>query len=329
MPAVPSTLPELDDVAIAPFKQTSLAKKLHALNLDVVKPAPLDPAPHSKVKLDLAVRFTKESLLQKGSTCIVTQCRDNSYNRDVALKKGTYAHLKQIRREYKIHKSLEPHPNVATMHDVVMNRSKRQICLVMELCAGGDLVDILSQADHGLAEDTTFRYAQQIATGLAHIHSQGVAHRDIKSDNICSDETTGVMKIVDFGEASRISDPITGLYKGTPGYMAPEIVERLEKRIEAGTKDYSNIDLLKCDVWAFGITLYTMLTSKFPFTLASQSTTEYASYAKGEVLGKVEDWENIPEYMQTLLLNVLTIDPSSRWSAQQVVSYLEDIENTR
>eukprot|EP01134_Creolimax_fragrantissima_P000957 CFRG0957T1 len=313
-----SDLPVFHDITTT---QTCLAKKLDALKLDVVnKPIEQKPA----VKLAYIKRFMDESLIQKGSTCIVTKAQDISYNRSVALKKGTFAHLKQLRREYKIHKSLPHHPNVTTMYETVTNRTKRQICLIMELCDGGDLVDKLAAVDSGLGEETTIKYGSQIASGLAHIHAQGVAHRDIKSDNICSNSETGCMKIVDFGAAQRISEPISGLYVGTLGYMAPEIVTLLEKRIKVDEKTVVELDLLKADVWAFGITLYTMLTSRLPFSLASTSRPEYRRYLEGGVLGKEEDWNRISSDLQLLLLNVLAVEPSERWCAQQVSEYLKN-----
>ena len=74
---------------------------------------------------------------------------------------------------------------------------KKHIVLVIEICAGGDLLSYVRKwwwLDEGVAK----YIFKQVIDGLAHIHSKGVLHRDIKLDNILLDGH-GKVKIADFG----------------------------------------------------------------------------------------------------------------------------------
>ena len=96
----------------------------------------------------------------------------------------------------------------------------------------------------------------KVLDGLAYIHDKHLCHRDIKPDNIVFDETSGIVKIVDFGVSKNMN--IRGRYElmltntGTLAYKAPEMFE--------GT-GYSE----RIDAWAVGVSLYEMITGRTPF----------------------------------------------------------------
>ena len=102
----------------------------------------------------------------------------------------------------------------------------------------------------------------QLLAGLAHAHSQGIVHRDIKPDNLILDEALGTrdhLRILDFGLAKLRDfgvDLTSGLAVGTPSYMAPE--QTLSEPVDTRT-----------DIYAVGIVLYEMLTGTKPFTADS------------------------------------------------------------
>lgn len=89
-------------------------------------------------------------------------------------------------------------------------------------------------------------YAVQIALGVGYLHSKGLMHRDIKSENVLID-SDGYLKIIDFGLAKQIIDGKESLEKtagrGTPGYMSPEV---------STTGKYS----YDADWWSVGCLLY-------------------------------------------------------------------------
>ena len=91
---------------------------------------------------------------------------------------------------------------------------------------------------------------KQLADGLAYLHSKGMAHRDMKPDNILINEDLQV-KIIDFGFAMR-GDEVEVKVAGTPQYMCPELIQG------------KSFNPFKADVWAFGIMLYWLALGYFP-----------------------------------------------------------------
>ena len=83
------------------------------------------------------------------------------------------------------------------------------------------------------------------------MHQRNVTHRDIKLENILLDETRTRVKLIDFGFSACI--PYEKKVCGTPSYMAPEIVSKIE---------YSGPP---ADIWALGVLLYALLCGRFPF----------------------------------------------------------------
>ena len=100
-----------------------------------------------------------------------------------------------------------------------------------------------------LNEDQIATICRQCLEGLAYIHSEGVIHRDIKSDSIllCSD---GTVKISDFGFCAQISPdcPKRKSLVGTPYWMSPEVISRLPYGTEV-------------DIWSFGRSLILLFDS--------------------------------------------------------------------
>jgi serine/threonine protein kinase len=81
-----------------------------------------------------------------------------------------------------------------------------------------------------------------------------VTHRDVKLENILLDETKTVVKMIDFGFSTCIPhERKVKIFCGTPSYMAPEIVSKIE---------YSGPP---ADIWALGVLLFALLCGKFPF----------------------------------------------------------------
>lgn len=78
--------------------------------------------------------------------------------------------------------------------------------LVLEHCGGGDLFHYLDRRDFKITEDIARNIAHQIATALYYLHSYGIAHRDLKLENIlmCSNDDDTQLKLVDFGLSKMI-----------------------------------------------------------------------------------------------------------------------------
>lgn len=95
----------------------------------------------------------------------------------------------------------------------------------------------------------------QLAAGVSHIHSRGVAHRDLKLENVLFDDF-GNLKVADFGLCNTFAKDGQTLLKtacGSPDYAAPEIVKH---QAYCGAK---------ADAWSCGVILFAMLTAMLPF----------------------------------------------------------------
>ncbi|MFQ5505894.1 MAG: serine/threonine-protein kinase, partial [Planctomycetota bacterium] len=126
--------------------------------------------------------------------------------------------------------------------------------LVMEFCEG-DSLKLLLRAWGSFPEERVLAVGVQIARALAHAHSHGIVHRDVKPGNIIVNED-GLAKLTDLGLAKGERDltlTSDGATVGTPQYMSPE-----------QATDPSNVDE-RSDLYSLGATLYHMSTGSPPF----------------------------------------------------------------
>ncbi|CAK0894669.1 unnamed protein product, partial [Prorocentrum cordatum] len=178
--------------------------------------------------------------------------------RKVAIKKVlVFDEEKRIafKKESSIMKTLD-HPHICKLLETY--DQGRHMFFVMEYCEGGEVFDRIM--DNGLiSESSTAGIARQCAGALKYAHSHGIAHRDMKPENICfvsSDLSNDDIKVIDwglgfyFGETQRMSSAV-----GSLTYAAPEVLE---------SSTGSGYDAT-CDVWSLGVLIYVMLCGKPPF----------------------------------------------------------------
>ena len=160
------------------------------------------------------------------------------------------------------------HSNVVRLFEVYATPST--MYLVTEFCSGGHLGTLLNSQKSGgilkrLHEEDAKGLCRQLLSAVRHLHERGIAHRDIKLQNILVDrvvEDTGCvhkplsqvinLKIIDFGFGSRFVGccPMKTVC-GTPYTTAPEVLR----------ESYDE----RCDVWSLGVVLFIMLSGKRPF----------------------------------------------------------------
>ena len=155
--------------------------------------------------------------------------------------------LRVITLEIDLLKNLD-HPNIVKYHGFVQGADALNI--VLEYCENGSLHSI-SKNFGKFPENLVSLYMAQVLHGLLYLHEQGVIHRDIKGANILTTKE-GLVKLADFGVATRTTTLHEGSVVGTPYWMAPEVIEL------SGATTAS-------DIWSLGCTVIELLDGKPPY----------------------------------------------------------------
>jgi serine/threonine-protein kinase len=158
--------------------------------------------------------------------------------------------IERFLNEARIQASLQ-HQNIATLYDFC--EVAGQPCIIMEFVDGQTLDDrIVAQGRLPVSEALFVLRAASEA--LSYMHSHGIIHRDIKSNNIKITSQGGV-KLLDFGIAKDNSTPAftqVGDVIGTLHYLSPEL-------LKGAAAD------ARSDIWALGVLFYEMVTGIIPF----------------------------------------------------------------
>ncbi|KAL3635279.1 hypothetical protein CASFOL_019826 [Castilleja foliolosa] len=133
------------------------------------------------------------------------------------------------------------------------DKDNAKLYIFLELVPKGSLARLYQK--YQLRDSQVSVYTRQILSGLNYLHCRDVVHRDIKCANILVD-VSGSVKLADFGlaKASKLNDIKS--CKGTPFWMAPEVVRRTNH------SGYGRA----ADIWSLGCTVLEMLTGQIPYS---------------------------------------------------------------
>ena len=262
-------------------------------------------------------RYELTELIATGGMGQVWKGIDRDLDRDVAVKvlreeyAGDEGFLKRFRAEAR-HTAALSHEAIAALFDY--GEVDGRAFIVMELCHGRPLSEIIEENPGGLPEHRVIPLLIALSRALDAAHTKGVVHRDVKPENILVDEEHDwLMKITDFGiarsqEQARLTK--TGLVMGTAQYLSPE---------QAMGKQATSLS----DIYALGIVAYEMLCGHRPFTGASQ--VEIAMAQVKETPAPLP--ESINEDLRQLVMMALAKAPANRpRSAAAVSRILEAIQ---
>uniref|UniRef100_H3CMC2 non-specific serine/threonine protein kinase n=1 Tax=Tetraodon nigroviridis TaxID=99883 RepID=H3CMC2_TETNG len=209
--------------------------------------------------------------------------------------------------------------------------------LVFEKLCGGSILTHIQNRRH-FDELEASKVVKDIAQALHFLHTKGIAHRDLKLENILCEHTDQVspVKICDFdlGSGVKLSSaytPITTPELTTPcgsaEYMAPEVVEVF-------TDEASFYDK-RCDLWSLGVILYILLSGSPPFTghcgsdcgwdrgetCRTCQSQLFESIQQGKYEFPDKDWAHVTEGAKDLVSKLLVRDATLRFSAAQVLEH--------
>lgn len=198
--------------------------------------------------------------------------------------------------------------------------SNDDVYLVMEFCTGGELYDVFTSMKYVptvWSENTIKKIAYEIMLAIDYCHSKGIAHRDLKPQNIMVKEKWSIMsdfpsiKIVDFGGAAVFKDNRT--FIGSPSYMAPELFDK------------PPYDYRKADNWSIGIILYEILFGKKPLQASTvpellQQYIKIIKINKDEHLPVLAQKDGCSDECMQILKSLLAINPEQRKDLKYVMS---------
>jgi serine/threonine protein kinase len=208
------------------------------------------------------------------------------------------------------------HPNIRKTLDIdIIDHS-----IIFEFCPGYDMLDYIL-ATHNPREQLRhdcLDFFWQLLLAVGYLHDKGVAHLDLKLENIIVDPLRRQLKLIDFGQAIVFRDndteqSIQGRH-GTVQYCPPE----------AFIGEFYSPE--KADIWACGIILYNCLFSKFPWTVAEGNTDKFfqAHISSGNKLCN-GIFYNIGERhngLAQVLKKLLEVNPDKRGRIRDVESNL-------
>ncbi|OHS96290.1 CAMK family protein kinase [Tritrichomonas foetus] len=267
------------------------------------RPRTSDGSPSSPTQLS-GYKFMNE--LGQGAFATVYKAEEIATKTIYAIKVvskdnlGTPEDITRFQREIDA-MALLKHENVVQLHNFFSDDNN--FYLVIDYCPNGELYDFIIK-NGKIAENTAALLFQQISSAIAYCHSYGVAHRDLKPQNILIQKFPFV-KIADFGLCGYIKeDDLMKTFCGSPAFVSPEC---LSKQVYDGRKS---------DIWSLGVILYAMVTGEFPWNL-SNTNIMIQQIMKAEY--KVPSYISDP--CKELITHMLKVNPNDRISIEDILKH--------
>lgn len=255
-------------------------------------------------------------IVGKGGSSTVFKARLTDSGRLVAVKQietdgMTKEQLLSLKAEIETMKGLS-HPNIISF--LGFQQASNKFSIVLEYAERGSLRQYY-QKKGPLKEIQASNCVRQIVLGLQYLHDNGIAHRDVKCAN-CLLSKQGGVKLADFGASKRFdSESIVSGLKGTPNWMAPEVIR--------GTQ--MTTGWMKADIWSLGCTVVEMMTAKLPFSEYDNPMTAMYHIANGKApsLRKTnpEDNEPFSPEISSFVALCCSSDPTNRPDTKDLLSH--------
>lgn len=199
------------------------------------------------------------------------------------------------------------HPNLLKLLGVCMTN---EMMLVSQLMPLGPLHDYVKKHKASISSRTMLNWSTQIARGMAYLEKKALVHRDLAARNVLVQKPSTV-KISDFGLAKLLPD--SNEYKAAGGIMpikwlAPECIRQ-------------RIFTTKSDVWAFGVTIWEIVTfGRRPYeTVAAKDVPELI-----ESGGRLEQPDHCSLQIYMILCECWFLNPASRPTFEELVNKFQE-----
>lgn len=255
--------------------------------------------------------YQRGKALGEGAFSVVIEATKRGSDESYAVKVVTKSKLTKedeiaLKDEIIVLKELQ-HQHIIRLYDVY--EEKDFWYLVTEKMSGGELFDrIVSKSFYN--EKEARDVCKILFKAIGYCHSHNVAHRDLKPENLLlrSEDNDSEIKIADFGFAKKVLTPNSLTTQcGTPGYVAPEILEGVP---------YDT----KSDMWSLGVIVYILLGGYPPFIEQNQREL-FRKIRKGQYEFHEEYWGSVSADAKDLISCLLTVSPGKRLSASDALKH--------
>ena len=216
-------------------------------------------------------------------------------------------YVEDMRSEVRILQHLVGVPGVVQLRGAY--EDCRAVNLVLELCAGGDLLDHILKLGR-LPEHDAAAAARAIVLALQRCHARGVAHRDVKPENflLAAAGCAASCRVADFG-VSAFFTPGQKFHEivGTPYYMAPEVLLRCYDQ--------------SADIWSAGVVLYLMLSGTLPFMGPSDRAVCAAVLGGAAPRTDGPGWAGVSDGAKAVVARMLCRDPRARATPEELLAH--------
>jgi len=208
--------------------------------------------------------------------------------------------VEKLQHEYSFRNELD---TTWAVRPMTLSQYNEQSVLVFE-DPGGEPLNRL--VDGAMETKMFLRLAVAIAHAVGQLHKRQVIHKDLKPSNIVVARESGRVWLMGFGIASRLARERRPLeppefIAGTLAYMAPEQTGRMNRSIDS-----------RSDLYAFGVTLYEMLTGRLPFTASDPMEWVHCHIAR-QPAPPSERLKNIPGSVSAIIMKLLAKTPEERY----------------
>lgn len=223
--------------------------------------------------------YTFSDVIGTGAYSVVFKVYSSRYNQEFAAKLIPVRfeldpdNMNVCGQEIKALKRLS-HANIIKLFETF--KMMNHVILILQLCENGNLDQLLKKRKR-VDSNCLIPFMKQCLDALEYCHSQNIAHRDIKPDNIFIDSQHHVL-LADFGFAKIVENRKRATeFCGSFSYKSPELINK------------QPYDPMKCDVWALGVTFYKMIIGSKPWP----SKDDYPKLLDAMINGKF----TIPSYV--------------------------------